>query len=65
MTSETVMNTVAQEATKTHGYLRESYKTVAPDPDYWPPMWNKVVEQADTRIPVATAGMGYHPGETR
>jgi pimeloyl-ACP methyl ester carboxylesterase len=118
-------------------YLRESYKTVAPDPDYWPRMWNKVaeldwqgfsraelasiaapvliivgdrdfvrvehaletmkaipsaelavvpdsghfalyserekvipivqrfLEQSDTRIPVATAGMGYHPGETR
>jgi pimeloyl-ACP methyl ester carboxylesterase len=118
-------------------YLRESYKSVAPDPDYWPLMWRKVVEldwqgfsraelasiaapvliilgdrdfvrvehaletmklipnaelavvpdaghfalysepekvipivqefleKSDTRIPVATAGMGYHPGETR
>jgi pimeloyl-ACP methyl ester carboxylesterase len=118
-------------------YLRESYKTVAPDPDYWPRIWNKVaelewqgfsraelasitapvliilgdrdfvrvehaieimklipnaelavvpdsghfalysehekvipiiqhfLEKSETRIPVATAGMGYHPGETR
>jgi pimeloyl-ACP methyl ester carboxylesterase len=118
-------------------HLRESYKTVAPDPKYWSRMWNKVaeldwqgfthaqlasitapvlivvgdrdfvrvehaletmkvipnaklavipdaghfalysehekvipivqefLEKSDTRIPVATAGMGYHPGETR
>jgi pimeloyl-ACP methyl ester carboxylesterase len=25
-------------------YLRESYKSVAPDPDYWPRMWRKVTE---------------------
>jgi pimeloyl-ACP methyl ester carboxylesterase len=118
-------------------FLRESYKSVAPDPDYWPRIWGKVaslewrgfsreelasitapvliilgdrdfvrvehaletlklipnaelavvpdsghfalyseqekvmpiiqrfLDQPAMRIPVATAGMGYHPGETR
>jgi pimeloyl-ACP methyl ester carboxylesterase len=118
-------------------FWRESYKQVAPDPDYWPRIWDKVaslewqgfsreelasitapvlivlgdrdfvrlehavetlklipnaelavtpdsghfalyseqgkvipivqhfLKQPETRIPVATAGMGYHPGETR
>ena len=118
-------------------FKRETYKRVAPDPDYWPRIWNKVarlewqgfsreelasvtapvliilgdrdfvrlehavetlrripnaelavvpdsghfalysehekvipivqhfLEKPDARIPVATAGMGYHPGETR
>ena len=118
-------------------YKRETYKRVAPDPDYWPTIWSKVanldwqgfsreqlasimapvliilgdrdfvrvehavetvklipnaelavvpdsghfalysehekvipivqhfLEKPETRLPVATAGMGYHPGETR
>ena len=118
-------------------FQRESYKRVAPDPDYWPRIWEKVasfvwggfsteelasitapvlialgdrdfvrlehavetlplipnaelavipdaghfalmseqervipvvkhfLEKPEKRNPVATAGMGYHPGETR
>ncbi len=118
-------------------FKRESYKRVAPDPDYWPRIWDKVahldwrgfsreelasitapvliilgdrdfvrvehavdtvklipkaelavvpesghfalysehekvipiiqhfLEKPERRIPVATAGMGYHPGQTR
>ena len=117
-------------------FKRETYKRVAPDPDYWPRIWEKVanlewqgfsreelasitapvliilgdrdfvrvehavetaklisnaelavvpdsghfalysehekvipivqhfLEKPETRVPVATAGMGYHPGET-
>jgi pimeloyl-ACP methyl ester carboxylesterase len=120
-----------------HGYQRENYKKVAPDPDYWPKIWEKVVgirwegfsseqlasikapvlivvgdhdfvrvehaaeafkripnaelavipdashfvlfseqervipvvkhflEKPEKRLPLATAEMGYHPGETR
>ena len=29
------------------------------------PIVQDFLEKPDTRIPVATAGMGYHPGETR
>jgi pimeloyl-ACP methyl ester carboxylesterase len=122
---------------RSHGYQKERYKEVAPDPDYWPKIWEKVVsiqwegfsseqlasikapvlivvgdhdfvrvehatgafkripnaelavipdashfvlfseqervipvvkhflEKSEKRIPLATAGMGYHPGETR
>jgi pimeloyl-ACP methyl ester carboxylesterase len=122
---------------RSHGYQKERYKEVAPDPDYWPKIWEKVVsirwegfsseqlasikapvlivvgdhdfvrvehaidafkripnaelavipdashfvlfseqervipvvkhflEKPEKRIPLATAGMGYHPGETR
>ena len=118
-------------------FQRESYKKVAPDPDYWPKIWEKIarvqwgglsneelasikapiliaigdhdfvrlehaletfklipnaefavipdashfvlfsepervipvvkhfLEKPEKRIPLATAGMGYHPGETR
>lgn len=118
-------------------FQRESYKTVAPDPEYWPRIWEKIgnvvwngfsraelasielpvlivvgdrdfvrvehalqtsalmsnaelavipdaghfvlyseaervipivkhfLEKPEDRLPVATAGMGYHPGETR
>jgi len=122
---------------RTFAFLRDSYRRVAPDPDYWPTLWNKVanlewrgfsyeelasitapvlivlgdqdfvrlehavetlkripnaelavvpdsghfalysehekvipivqhfLEKPETRIPVATAGTGYHPRETR
>ena len=29
------------------------------------PIVQHLLEKPETRIPVATAGMGYHPGETR
>lgn len=122
---------------RSHEYQRERYKKVAPDPDYWPKIWQKVVgirwegfsseqlisikapilivvgdhdfvrvehateafkripnaelaviadashfvlfseqdrvipvvkhflEKPEKRLPLATAEMGYHPGETR
>jgi pimeloyl-ACP methyl ester carboxylesterase len=122
---------------RSHGYQKERYEEVAPDPDYWPKIWEKVVsiqwegfsseqlasikapvlivvgdhdfvrvehatdafkripnaelavipdashfvlfseqervipvvkhflEKPEKRIPLATAGMGYHPAETR
>jgi hypothetical protein len=51
-------------------FQRESYKKVAPDPGYWPRIYeNSIIkhflEKPDAELPLATAELGYHPGKTR